>query len=181
MEGVLTRRYLVRITSVILILAAGAGLLLWWRPGHAGSERWRFFRLGEASGTTLAVSSPLLFLRGGGSTDDLDGVMRLAGGLAFLPKKAGPLFGQRSATPDAVADVVLEPGKCLLIHRLRFVQAAAADGTGGGRVLLSVSEASRLTSSGSTLRGALPPRCGTGDAPDCRVLIWAEARPKKCD
>ncbi len=176
----MTRRYLLRIVLVAGILALLLGMLLWLKPARSDEGKWRFFRIGQASLTATGMSGGLVFFHVDSDTSDLDNVALLPGGLAYLPKNVTPLFGHRAPMPGAVADVVLEPGKCLLVRRLQFVRTPAANPTGEGRVLLSVDKDSRLKSASAALRGALPAGCDTGYRPECQIIVWAEARVKKC-
>lgn len=177
----MTQRYMIRIAAVIAFLSVALALAFWLAAGKTDGEKWRFFRIGQTNPTTFKFADSLKFMRADGAATDIDSIARLPGGLAFLPNKTEPLFGQRSAAADAVVDMVLEPEKCLLVRRIQFIQAPAADGAGGGRILLSVDADSRLVRPSAVLRAALPPQCATTGGPECGIAIWAEARPKKCD
>ena len=173
-------KYLIRTAFVALILMTILIVILFYWPRANKDQKWRYFRIGHVALSGQVVSSGLAFARAAATTSDIDNLAMLPGGLAYLPKKALPIFGQTAAKSDAVADAVLEPESCLFVRSIQLETAPSAGGA-AGHTLVIINEKSRSTNLSAKIRALLPERCATTTSPECEILIWAEGRRKKCD
>lgn len=180
----MTSDYFKRVGLVILIIATMLVGTVWLTRGKHGisdHERYEFYRIGVMDYGSLNLATELVFMRVN-SPSSVDDLAFLPGSLAFLPKKARPLFGQQESTPDSLVDMILEPEKCLLVRKVLLTVPRVGGAASGPRVLLTLDEASRRTTPTAGLRAAsMPAQCAAGFAPECVISVWAEARPKKCD
>jgi len=166
----MTGRFLLRVLALAIVLSLVLGAIVWWKPAQTKEEKWRFYQIGRVDPSTGDVFTSLTILHPAGSPLDINAVAQLPSSLAYLPKKADPLFGQSTADAKAKADMVVEPAQCLLIKTI-----LVKNGTDVVLTVEAAHPAPDLTKLTSKQSGSCT---STGE---CTMMVWAEARPKKCD
>jgi hypothetical protein len=176
----MTSRYIWRLAFVFVLLAAALAGVLWFKPNKIGPDKWHFYRIGQANGSPTSLAASLQFSHVG-QPNQVDGLASLPSSLAYVSKKGLPLFGQREPALESPVEMIVEPGKCLLVRSVRLI-SSPVDVSEKPRVLLAIDEASRQTVLSARLPALLPSTCAAVSyGPECAIAVWIEARPKKCN